>query len=77
MWKDGILQTKELRIQITNKHIYAKGIWVIHVREFGWNTKEMNIPSDSTMEQAQQRAINMCKEYLTNALKSLEDYVEK
>ena len=73
MWKDGTLQTKELRIQITNNHVCAKGTWVIHVREFGWNTKDMNISTDSTLEQARQRAVVMCKEYLTNALNSLED----
>lgn len=71
MWKDGTLQTSELRIQITNEHIYAKGIWVIHVREFNWNTKPMNIPNDSTIEQAQKRAVEMCKNHLNKAMSSL------
>ena len=71
MWKDGTLQTSELRIQITNKHINAKGMWVIHVREFGWNTKFMSIPDDSTTEEAQIRAVDMCKEFLNGALASL------
>jgi len=71
MWKDNTLQTSELRIQITSEHIYAKGKWVIHVREFGWNTKMMNIPDDSTIEEAKIRAVEMCKEFLNDALASL------
>ena len=71
MWKDGTLQTSELRIQITNRHIRAKGMWVIHVREFGWNTKLMNIANHSTQEQAQEKAIEMCKDYLNRAMDSL------
>lgn len=71
MWINGTLQTSELRIQITNRHINAKGMWVIHVREFGWNTKLMNIPDNSTLEQAQERAIEMCKDFLNRAMDSL------
>lgn len=72
MWKDGTLDTGLLRIQITNNHIHAKGTWVIHVREFGWNTKIMDLPNDSTETQAKEKAIDMCKEYLNKALESLK-----
>lgn len=73
MWKDGALQTSELRIQITNRHINAKGVWVIHVREFAWNTKLMGIADDSTQEQAQERAVEMCRNYLNRAMSSLNE----
>lgn len=71
IWKDGTLETGVLRIQITNTHIHHKGVWVVHVREFGWNSRYMNIPNDSTEEQAQEKAIDMCKDYLNKALESL------
>ena len=36
MWKDGLLQTPELRIQITNKHICAKGICLDSTKTKNW-----------------------------------------
>lgn len=72
-WIDKTLQTPELRIQITNSHIYAKGIWVIHVREFNWDTKDIGIPNESTLEEAQAAAVELVKQHLNKMLKSLND----
>lgn len=73
MWKENTLQLKNLRIQITNKHVNAKGIWVIHVREFNWNTKSIGIPNESTEEQAKVTAIEMVKEFLTETLREVTE----
>lgn len=70
-WKDGTFKTKNLRIQITNKHIRAKGVWVMHVREFGWDTLEIGIEDVCTQEQAQKRAISLVKVHLHKMLQSL------
>jgi hypothetical protein len=72
-WIDKTLKTPELRIQITNSHIYAKGIWVIHVREFNWDTKDIGIPDESTLEEAQAAAVELVKQHLNKMLKSLND----
>lgn len=72
-WIDKTLQTPELRIQITNSHIHAKGIWVIHVREFNWDTKDIGIPNESTLEEAQTAAVELVKQHLNKMLKSLND----
>jgi hypothetical protein len=63
-WKDGTLKTNNLRIQITNSHIYAKGEWVMHVREFGWNTKRLGLPSNASEEEAQSAAIHQVRSHL-------------
>lgn len=70
-WNNGTLQTSHLRIQITNSHIYAKGIWVMHVREFNWNTKQIGVPNEATEEEAQIAAVELVKQYINDILTSL------
>ena len=72
-WNNGTLQTPQLRIQITNSHIHAKGIWVMHVREFNWNTKEIGVPKESTEEEAQIAGVALVRQYVNDMLDSLND----
>jgi len=70
-WNKGTLQTPHLRIQITNSHIHAKGIWVMHVREFNWNTKQIGVPNEATEEEAQIAAVENVREHLKRMIESL------
>lgn len=70
-WNNGTLKTPELRIQITNSHIHAKGIWVMHVREFNWNTKAIGVPNEATEEQAQIAAVEKVRAHLEKMIESL------
>ena len=70
-WNNGTLQTQQLRIQITNSHIHAKGIWVMHVREFNWNTKHIGVPNEATEEEAQIAAVELVRQYVNDMLTSL------
>lgn len=70
-WNNRTLQTPQLRIQITNSHIHAKGIWVMHVREFNWNTKKIGVPNDATEEEAKIAAVELVRQYLNDMLTSL------
>ena len=72
-WDNGTLQTPQLRIQITNSHVHAKGIWVMHVREFNWNTKPIGVPNEATEEEAQIVAVELVKQYVNDILTSLND----
>jgi len=73
-WNNGTLKTPELRIQITNSHVHAKGIWVMHVREFNWNTKAIGVPDDATEEEAQIAAVEKVREHLTRMIESLNGF---
>jgi hypothetical protein len=70
-WNNGTLQTPHLRIQVTNSHIHAKGIWVMHVREFNWNTEQIGVPNEATEEEAQIAAVELVRQYLNDMLTSL------
>ena len=70
-WNDGTLQTPHLRIQVLNTHIYAKGIWVMHVRELNWNTKPIGIPNNATEEEAQKAALELVIQYVSDMLNYL------
>lgn len=70
-WNNRTLQTPELRIQITNSHIYAKGIWVMHVRELNWNTRAIGVDENATEEEAQIAAVENVKEHLKRMMDSL------
>jgi hypothetical protein len=71
-WKNGTLQTPNLRVQVTNSHIYAKGIWVMHVREFGWNCREIGISNNATEQEAQIAAVDKVKQHLKTMLSELD-----
>lgn len=71
-WNNGTLQTPHLRIQITKSHILAKGIWVMHVREFNWNTKQIGIPNESTEEEAKIAAVKLVRQHVKDMLSSLD-----
>ena len=64
MWKNNEWQTKKMRIQITNGHIEAKGVWVMHVRELGWQKEIIGIPNEATEAQAQKAAVKKIKRHL-------------
>jgi flagellar biosynthesis regulator FlaF len=70
-WNNRTLKTPELRIQITNSHIHAKGIWVMHVREFGWNTRAIGVLDNATEQEAQIAAIENVREHLKRIIESL------
>lgn len=70
-WKEGELRTKSLRIQLTNGHIHNPGVWLIHVREFGWDSKALDIPNESTETQAQTAAVEMVRQHLKGMLSEL------
>lgn len=70
-WNNGTLQTSQLRIHITKSHIYAKGIWVMHVREFDWNTKHIGVPNEATEEEAQIAAVKLVRQHVNDMLTSL------
>ena len=70
-WKNGTLQTPQLRIQITNSHIDARGIWCMHVREFNWHTKKIGVPNEATEEEAQIAAVELVRKYVNDMLNSL------
>ena len=72
-WNNGTLQTSHLRIQITNSHVWAKGFWVMHVREFNWNTKHLMLPATAPEEEAQKAAVKLVKQYLQEMLNSVEN----
>ena len=71
-WNNRTLKTADLRIQITNSHIYAKGTWVMHVREFNWNIKAIGVPDQATEQEAQSAAVQLVREHLENMLDSLK-----
>jgi len=72
LWVNGTVETSHLRIQVMNNHIHHKGVWVMHVREFDWNCKYLNIPNDSTQEQAQKAAIKAIRHFLQTVTYSLK-----
>ena len=72
IWNKGTLQTPNLRIEITNKHIWEPGKWVCHVREFNWSVKPLNIPNESTEQEAQSAALAMVKHHLYAIVAELE-----
>ena len=71
-WKNGTLETKNLRIQITNQHISYKGTWVIHVRELNWNCRILGIPDDSTEKFAQEEAIRQIRQQMILMIEDLK-----
>lgn len=71
MWQDGKLQTEYVSIQVTNKHIHCRGEWVMHVREFNWNCKPLEISTDASLEVAQHKALEMVRNHLQHMLNSL------
>lgn len=50
--KNGILQTKNLRIEVTNQHIYYPGMWVMHCRELGISCKQLTTPHTDSEQAA-------------------------
>jgi len=71
-WIDGTLQTPFVRIQVTNSHVHYKGIWVMHVREFYWNCKDLKISSESTQKDAQKAALKIVRNHVADMLLSLK-----
>ena len=70
-WKEGTLQTKSIRIQITNKHIRDQGVWVCHVRELDWSCNRIGVPDTATQEEAQDAAVKMVKHHLHTMIAEL------
>lgn len=70
MWKDGTLLTDYIRITVTNQHVHYKDEWIISVRELGWQ-KSLGISPDSTLQQAQDKAVEIVEEHLKNMLTSI------
>ena len=71
-WKKGELENSFVRIQVTNQYIYAKGKWVMHVRELNWSVKHIGIPDSATEEEAQIAAVEKVKEHLSKMIESLK-----
>jgi len=71
-WKNGETENALVRIQVTNQHIYAKGKWVMHVRELDWSVKDIGIPDSATEEEAQIAAVEKVKEHLIKMIESLK-----
>ena len=70
-WENGELNTPQLRIQVTKNHIYYKGVWVMHVREFNWSCKQIEVNATATEEDAQVAAIKQVRAHLLNMINSL------
>lgn len=70
-WNNRKLQTPQLRIEITNSHIHAKGIWVMHVREFNWHTKQIGVPNEATEREAKIAAVELVRQYVNDILTAL------
>ena len=64
MWNNGTFKTRNIRIQVTNRHIENPGVWVCHVRELGWSCVSLGIPDESTIEDAQIEAMAMVRHHL-------------
>lgn len=73
-WVNGTLKTRNLRIQVTNKHIEKKGVWVVHIREFNWSCVPLGIPDESTVEEAQNEAVAMVRHHLHILIAELSSY---
>ena len=76
-WDQGTLETKNVRISITNKHIHYKPQWICHVRELDWSCKSLEIPDESTEQQAQEAALLMVRDHLRKMLAEISDHATK
>ena len=70
-WQNNELQTKNIRIQITQRHVDLPGAWVCHVRELGWSCKHLGIPNSATDEEAQEVAVLIVRDHLRKMLAEL------
>ena len=71
-WDGGVLKTPYIRIQITNRHIHAIGIWVMHVRELDWHTRDIGVSNDATIEEARTAAVENVRDHLNRMMESLD-----
>jgi hypothetical protein len=75
-WKNNRLNTGNIDIQITNRHIYHDpGVWVMHVRELGWSAKPIGIQPRATEQEAQAAAIQKVADFLLLCHKELVPYL--
>ena len=70
-WKENTLQTKNIRIQITNRHVENPGVWVCHVRELDWRCKPLGIPNGDSEQDAKAAAVLMVKHHLHTMIAEL------
>lgn len=70
-WVNGTLKTPNLRLTVTNRHIYNPDQWVLNVRELGWSCVSLGISISESEEKAQELAEEKVKDYLNKLLKEL------
>jgi hypothetical protein len=71
--KDGTLQTKSLRIEVTNQHIYYPDMWVMHCRELGISCKQLTTPHADSEQAAMIEATMIVEKQLANMLNELRN----
>lgn len=71
-FKNGNFNTGKIDIYVTKNHVASRGSWSVSVARLNWKAKSIPVPDSATQEEAEEKAVEVVKNHLTEILESID-----